>query len=463
MKTLATTANHIIDLPSHALAALEVLESAGFEAWCVGGFIRDALLGRAGNDVDVACSAHWRQAQASFEAAGYRTHETGVAHGTLTVIIEGHPVEVTTYRCDGSYSDGRHPDEVSFVSTIEEDLARRDFTINAIAYHPIRGFVDEFNGLADLQTRVIRTVGDPKKRFAEDALRILRACRFKSQLGFSLDEETLSAMKSSKSMLRSVSIERVTHEIDLLLLGDHVHDALMETVDVLSFVLPELASMKGFDQRTPYHIYDVLEHTAWVVQHTPPERLVRWAALIHDMGKPAAAFEDGDVRHFYGHAHVSVDLGRALMTRFLMAPAFRDRVLTLVKHHDDVISPDTRAVKRVLGRKLGGDADLFRSLCDLKRADAFSQAPHCAPRAEVAQELKRVLDEILESKEAFSLRQLAVNGRDILSLGVEAGPRVGAILDAALEAVVEGDLPNEREALLAFAASQAQAGQQGAH
>ncbi len=438
-----------IDLPEHALTALSILEDAGHEAWVVGGFVRDALMGRPCNDVDIACSARWQHCQAAFEDAGCRTHETGTQHGTLTVIVGAHAIEVTTYRCDGAYSDGRHPDSVSFVSTIEEDLARRDFTMNAIAYHPDRGFADPFGGLCDIERRIIRTVGAPELRFSEDALRILRACRFKSQLGFSLDEDTLAAMKSCKSFIRGVSVERITYELDRFLLGDFVHDALMETVDVLSFVLPELCAMKDFDQRTPYHIYDVLEHSAWVVQNTPPDRLVRWAALIHDMGKPACAFEDGEVRHFYGHAHVSVELGRGIMTRFLMSPSFKDRVLLLVKRHDDVVKPNHRAVKRMLG-KLGGDPDLFRSLCDLKRADALSQAPHCAARAETADELKGILESILAANEAFSLKQLAINGNDIMALGVKAGPVVGKVLEAALDAVVDEQVPNEREALLAF-------------
>lgn len=439
-----------IPLPSHALTALRVLESSGFEAWCVGGMVRDALLGRPCNDVDIATNAHWTEVKRAFEAAGFHSHETGVKHGTLTVIVEGSAVEITTYRCDGRYEDGRHPSEVAFVSSIEEDLARRDFTINALAYHPDRGTLDVFGGMDDLRGRVIRTVGEPERRFREDALRILRGCRFRSQLGFRVEEKTLRAMEASKCLLRNVSKERITHEIEGLLLGEHVHDALMETTDVLSFVIPELTAMKGFDQKTPYHIYDVLEHTAWVVQHTPAKRMVRWAALFHDMGKPGAAFEGPDgVRHFYGHAFISVELARGVMSRFLMSPALQDKILQLVRHHDDVVEPNPRAVKRMLGR-LGGDVELFSALCDIKRADALSQAPHCIERVEVANELERVLAEVLASDEAFSLKQLAINGRDIIALGVEPGPKVGAALNAALEAVIDERVENVREALIAF-------------
>ena len=238
-------------LPPVALTTLEVLEGGGFEAWCVGGFVRDALLGRSVHDVDVATSARWQEAQRLFEAAGFATHETGVAHGTLTVVVGGEPVEVTTYRVDGAYRDGRHPDAVSFAHSIEEDLSRRDFTVNAMAFHPERGLLDPFGGQADLAAGVLRTVGDPHKRFSEDALRILRGCRFASQLGFALEDETGAAAVSQKSLLARVSAERILHELDGLLCGEHVHDALLGTADVLSFVLPELVAMRGFPQATP--------------------------------------------------------------------------------------------------------------------------------------------------------------------------------------------------------------------
>ena len=439
-------------IPHYAIKALSLLENAGFEAWLVGGFVRDRIIGRECSDIDIACSAHWTEAKEVFSRAGLPTYEVGVKHGTLTVVLDDSPSEVTTYRADGLYKDSRHPESVRFVSSIEEDLARRDFSINALAYHPVRGFVDAFGGLADIEAGIIRAVGNPKKRFEEDALRILRACRFASQLGFTVEDDTLSAMISCKSRLGYVSTERLTHEIEGLLLGDYVHHAIMSCVDVLTFAVPELSAMKGFDQKTPYHIYDVLEHTAWVVQNTPADRLTRWAAFLHDMGKPAAAFEDGEVRHFYGHAQVSVVLGRALMDRLLISPAFRDQVLLLVKRHDDVVEGSPRAVKRMLV-KLNGDVELFRKLCDIKRADALSQAPRCTHRAEEAEKLKLILDEVLAASEPFSLKHLAINGNDILKLGVKPGPHIGEILNAALDSVIEERIANERDELIEFASS----------
>lgn len=433
-----------------ARKALDILEDAGYEAWFVGGFVRDALLGKPCSDIDIATSASWREAKRAFEDAGCYARETGVAHGTITAVIDKHAFEATTYRVDGSYLDGRHPSEVYQARSIEEDLARRDFTVNALAFHPERGIVDPYGGRQDLKAGVIRAVGDPMKRFEEDALRILRACRFSSQLGFSIEEETYASLCARKSMLFRISKERIAHELDLFVQGDYVHDALMGTADVLAAVLPELIAMKGFAQHTPYHIYDVLEHTAWALQHSPKSRLVRWAVLFHDSGKPAAYFAGKDgVGHFYGHPHISVCLAKSAFGRLGFSAAFCDKALALIKYHDDVIEPMPKAVKRALVR-LDGDVDMFRALCDVKRADAKAQAPQCASRVQLADELERQLACILEEHQAFSLRDLAINGHDVMSVGIPSGRLVGAALNAALNAVVEGSVENEAEALKEF-------------
>lgn len=444
-------ASPALPVPPQARRVIEVLEAAGFEAWCVGGFVRDSLLGRPVSDIDIACSALWPQTEEACLAAGMRVHRTGEKHGTVTVVCDDAAFEVTTFRVDGAYSDARHPDEVRFVRSLKEDLARRDFTINAMAYHPLRGLADPFGGLEDARRGIIRTVGDPAQRFGEDALRILRACRFSSQLGFSLDGATYQAMLEGKRGLLRVSSERITAELQKLLLGDNVCDALLRTVDVLSAVLPELVAMKGFDQCTPYHCHDVLEHTARAVAGTPPYPLVRWAALFHDMGKPGAFFkEPGGRGHFYGHAKISVPLARGIMDRLTFSTAFRDRVLLLVERHDDVFDATPRAVKRALAR-MGGDVELFRALCDLKRGDASAQAPaYAEERMRRADDLLRVLDGILAEGEAFTLKHLAVNGRDAMDARIAQGPSVGAALAAALDAVIDEQIPNDRETLLAF-------------
>ncbi len=438
-----------IALPDYALEALAALERAGFEAWCVGGCVRDALLKRPVNDYDIATSAPWRETERVMEQAGFAVHRTGVKHGTVTVSLAGHAMEITTFRADGIYSDCRHPDNVEFVNSIEEDLARRDFTINALAYHPNRGLLDCWGGMRDLEAGIIRVVGDGNSRFDEDALRILRGCRFASQLGFALEPATKQAMWSHKMRMLNVSSERITHELTELLLGEHVHDALMEGVDIIGAVLPEIVAMKDFDQHTPYHVYDVWEHTAWVVQRSPATPLARWAALLHDCGKPGAFFMDGDRGHFFGHPRLSVVLARGALSRMTLSPKFVDDVLTLVRLHDRTIAATSASVKRTLAQ-FGGDTELFRTLVGIKRADALAQSQLSEPRVRLANDLECILDEVLAAEEAFSLKQLAIDGDDVMALGVPEGPAVGEALEAALEAVIDEQIPNDRDALVQF-------------
>lgn len=480
----------IFRFPEEAFDVLHALEEAGYEAYFVGGCVRDSIMGRPMSDVDIATSARWQDTAAACEACGMRAHETGTKHGTVTIVAggaegakDGKPTnansaeclegtegaddgdcasiassqkppqafEVTTYRVDSATSaDSRHPDSVEFVSSIEEDLSRRDFTMNAMAWHPERGLVDPYGGRQDIAEGVIRVVGDPSRRFREDALRILRACRFASQLGFRIDGETYEAMLSHKSLLENVSTERVTHELDLLLLGGHVHDALMRTVDVLSFVVPELVAMKDCAQPTKYHCFDVLEHTAWAVQLAEPTRLVRWAALCHDMGKPACMFfGDGGVVHFYGHAAVSAKLARGMMDRLLMGPAFKDSLCAMVSNHSDKVAPTPKSVKRALA-KVGGNPVLFRSLLALKRADILAHAPEYRGQAASMDDIEAVLDDMLAKGDAFAIRHLAIDGNDVMALGLAEGPEVGRVLQAVLDAVVDEAVENERDALIDY-------------
>lgn len=441
---------HIVNLPSQAILALDLLERAGYEAWCVGGFVRDALMGREISDIDIATAAHWEATKGIFEAAGYHVVETGVKHGTVTVFIESVPLEITTYRTDGQYHDHRHPESVTFVQSIEEDLARRDFTMNAIAYHPERGLFDPYKGSKDIEAHVIRAVGDPLKRFSEDALRILRGIRFVSQLGFTVEERTYEGMLEQAPLLTEIAHERVACELEGFLLGAHIHDALMRYIDIVSVVVPEALPMKDFDQKTPYHIYDVLEHTAYVLQNTPSYPLVRWAAFFHDIGKPATFFtDDNGVGHFYGHAKISVRIARDAMKRLHMPNKLIDDVLILVKVHDDVVAAQPKSVKRMI-RKLGGNVDLFYALCDLKKGDAAGQAPHCAGRIQLADDLAQVAREIVEAQEAFALKDLAIKGGDLIAQGTPPGPEVGVLLNKALDAVIEEKIPNNKQALLAY-------------
>ncbi len=439
-----------ISVPSFGMDVFHVLDAAGADAWFVGGFVRDALMGRAAHDVDIATDAPWQDVQAACVAAGFKTYETGVKHGTLTVVPDGtHAVEVTTFRTDGIYLDGRHPESVEFVSSLEEDLARRDFTMNAIAYQPGFGIFDPFDGAGDIERKLIRVVGEPEERFREDALRILRACRFASQLGFRIDGDTLCAMNTCKHLMGSVSQERKTHELDGLLMGDFPHDAIMMTADVLSYVLPELVAMNGCEQQTKYHCFDVLEHTAWAVQHAERDRLVRWAALCHDMGKPASAFFAPDgTEHFYGHALVSAQLARGVARRMLMSQAFADDLALMISLHSEKIAPTLKCVRRFLA-KVGGRPELLRALLHLKRADLAAHAPEYAKGAELMDEVEDVLDQVLAEDAAYSVSMLAISGSDVMDTGVPQGPDVGRMLETLLEDVIEERLPNERHALLA--------------
>ena len=437
-------------LPTFAVAALALLEDAGFESWCVGGFVRDSLMGRPTNDIDIATPALWQQVREVFEAAGYKTFETGIAHGTLTVAKDGELMEVTTFRVDGTYSDRRHPDSVRFVSSIEEDLARRDFTINAIAYHPRRGILDPYGGRSDIASATIRTVGEASQRFTEDPLRILRGVRFASQLGFAIEEATFEAMSRQKELLDTVAVERIRLELDGVLCGEHVLEVLLACIDIIGQVIPELLPMKDFDQLNPHHIYDVLEHTARCVAYVTPVPLNRWAALFHDLGKPRTFFTDDEgVGHFHGHPKHSVAIARSIMNRLKFPTALKHDVLLLVEYHDRELGADPKAIKRML-LKLGGRVDLLYALTDLKRGDASAQAPQSAERVELALKIDEMLTSIVEDHQAFSLKDLAIDGSDVIALGVDAGPQVGVLLERALDGVIEEKCANDRESLLEY-------------
>ncbi|MFR5092006.1 MAG: CCA tRNA nucleotidyltransferase [Adlercreutzia equolifaciens] len=390
----------------------------------MGGFVRDALLGRPIHDVDIATSLPWPAVQEAFRRAGWGTVETGVAHGTLTVVCEGEPLEITTYRADGTYSDGRHPDSVTQASSIEEDLKRRDFTINALAYHPARGIIDPFGGLDDMERGVLRCVGDPATRFSEDAC--CASCEPQlasppsSALPSTLPPSTLwSPARASCGKCPASASHR---ELERFVCGDYVHDALMACVDVLAFVLPELVAMKGCAQVTKYHIYDVLEHTAWVVQRTPPEPLQRWSALFHDMGKPAAAFfeetDEGPVEHFYGHAVISTQLAcGASCTASPFLPGCAGTCRLSMRAHDDVV-PQCPSRAPHAGATRGTHRPLRGALRHQNGPTPWPRRPFCALEPIPPTICAPVMEQILEDEAAFTVKHLAIDGRDISGLSV---------------------------------------------
>ena len=440
------------DLPLYqaACTALTTLEEAGYEGYLVGGFVRDALLGRSIHDADLACNVPYDTLLALFREKGFTAIPTGEKHGTATVLIDDFPLEITRYRTDGDYLDHRHPESVHFVETIEQDLARRDFTINAMAYNPRTGVIDPFDGQSDLAQKTIRCVGSSDARFNEDALRILRALRFASQLGFSLESETARAVHEHVKDLSEISVERLFKEFTSLLCGKNPYPLLMEYHDVVFQLIPELSASWEFDQHTPYHIYTVYDHIAHCVQAIDNTPLDRWVALLHDVGKPAAwAPDEKGQGHFPGHAKISKICAREIARRFKMPRAFAEDMALLVGRHDDIVEETPRAVKRML-RKLQERPDLFLHLCAMKRADTLSQAPRCAGRLEMVANLERILDEVLEENAAFSLRDLAVSGKDLVSAGYAPGPEFRVTLEAALEAVINEQIKNDAEEIWRF-------------
>lgn len=432
-----------IRLPHDAYWLLQTLRTAGHSAYVVGGCVRDSLLGRMPGDWDICTSARPDEMRALFH--DQRMILTGEKHGTVAVILHGKPYEMTTYRLDGSYRDHRHPDSVQFVDDLAEDLARRDFTINAMAYAPGEGLQDFFGGQADLSAGVIRAVGEADRRFQEDALRILRAIRFASVLGFELDPETDAAARRNAPLLQKISVERVFAELSKLLCGPGAGKVLLAYPDILGVVLPELTPTVGFAQHNVHHCYDVYTHTAVAVDHVPPEVTLRLAALFHDLGKPAtfSMGEDGQ-GHFYGHPKVSAALAEQILLRLRAPKRLREEVVRLVEVHDWPLTSEPRLIRRRL-QQLGEEG--FFALLALQKGDAAACSLSDCTREDGRNAVETAARAILAARPCLSVGDLAVNGRDVMALGY-CGPGVGAALRRLLERVIAEEIPNEKTALL---------------
>ncbi len=437
----------MMTMPEHVREILEALEGAGFAAFCVGGCVRDSLLGREPEDWDITTSARPEEVLGLF---GAEALPTGLRHGTVTVRRPGGHAEVTTFRRDGVYTDHRRPESVRFTDSLEEDLARRDFTVNAMALS-LRGELrDPFRGREDLAAGRIRCVGEPARRFGEDALRILRGLRFAAVLGFAIEPETAAALSAARGDLAAIAPERILMELRKLLGAERPSAVLREFPEVFGVFWPELLPMVGYDQRNFHHCYDLWEHTLHALDAVPGEESLRFAALLHDVGKPECFSLDADgVGHFYGHAAKSAERADAMLARLRAPNALREEVTELIRRHDTPLPGIPEANLRRLLRRLGEGR--LRRLIALQRADNLAQAPeYRAERAAGLDEVLERLDAILQEDACFSLRQLAVNGRDMLDLGFR-GREIGGALDFLLNEVVEGRLENEREALLGAA------------
>lgn len=436
-----------IKLPPYVSTALQVLNSNGYQAYIVGGCVRDFLMGRTPHDFDITTNALPEEIMKVF--SGYKVIPTGLKHGTVTVLTEGEPLEITTYRIDGDYSDNRRPDSISFTRNLKEDLARRDFTVNALAFSPDEGIVDYFCGQQDLQNKLIRCVGDANKRFSEDALRILRALRFASQLNFQIESATRQALFNNKGLLKNISMERIHDELLKLLMGQKARPILAEYIDIFEDLFPELLAMKGFDQNTPYHIYDVLIHTLYVVEYVPNVPCLKLAALLHDVGKPLTyTVDEKGIGHFYGHGTESVRLAEGILTRLKVDKQTKERVLILIKHHNDTINPDEKSVKRWLNR-LG--TEVFWDLIELKKADDLAHNPRFESRTKLLGQVTEIARKILDAGECITLKDLKINGNDLLDLGFAPNKELGNTLNKLLYMVMDERVPNQRESLLAAA------------
>ncbi len=434
----------MIQIPEHALTVVERLERYGYEAYVVGGCVRDSLLGRSPKDWDVCTNALPEEVLRVFRR--FHVIKTGLQHGTVTVMVSHQPVEVTTFRIDGAYTDNRHPDSVNFVSRVEEDLARRDFTINAMAYNPTRGLVDAFGGQEDLRAGIIRCVGEPDARFNEDGLRILRALRFAARYNFGIETETAFSIHRNRHLLENVSVERIFAELKGILVGEGVLGMMQAFPDVFAVIIPELAPTIGFDQRNPHHCYDVWTHTAHAVQASPADEVLRLALLLHDIAKPATFSQGEDGKgHFYDHGKVGADMARDILLHLKSDTATLQNVVTLVREHDRVLPTTAPGMRRLIG-KLGVAA--LQQLLAMKQADMDAQSSHERPQKQKAlREARLLLEDILEEPPAFTVSDLAITGRDLIALGVKPGPAMGNILKTLLSEVQDELLENSREAL----------------
>lgn len=426
--------------PPEVDGLMQTLIRFGYGAYAVGGCVRDILLGKQPSDYDVTTDATPEEVLRLF---GEKAKPTGLKHGTVTV----GQTEVTTFRTEGAYADHRHPDAVHFTRRLEDDLCRRDFTVNAMAMDVSGRLTDLFGGQTDLQNGIIRAVGDPKERFCEDALRMLRALRFASVLGFSVSPETEKALYEEKELLTTVAGERVRVETEKLLLGDAAAEVLLRYPAVLGVVLPEILPSVGFSHRNPHHCYDVWEHSVRALAALPKDAALRWAMLFHDLGKPAVAAYDEEAGRlrFVGHQKASRDLAAPALARLRFSREDTERILCLVEWHDAPVEATPRSARRLLHRFGERDA---RGILEMRRADNLAQHPKYRDFQQTVRDCLACVERVLAEKECFSLASLAVRGEDVLARGYR-GAEVGEELNRLLEEVIAGELPNEREALLA--------------
>ena len=431
-------------LPKHVKAIIKTLEEAGFEGYAVGGCVRDTLLQKEPDDWDITTNASPTQVKELF----YRTIDTGIQHGTVTVLIDKETYEVTTYRIDGEYEDSRHPKEVIFTANLLEDLKRRDFTINAMAYNDASGIVDAFGGIQDLENKVIRCVGNPVERFSEDALRMMRAVRFSGQLGYEIEERTGQAVSQLAPTLSKISAERICTELTKLMVSPHP-DYLRKAYELgmTKVFLPEFDEAMETEQNNPHHCYNVGEHILHSLTHVRKDKVLRFAMLFHDLGKAVTKTVDEEgIDHFYGHVEKSAEIADKRMRSLRFDNDTREKVVRLVKYHDHKIELTKKAVRRAIV-KVG--EDIFPYLLEVKRADFLSQSLYKREEKEAElQQLTALYQQILNEKDCISIKNLAVNGSDLIAMGMKPGREIGEKLQTLFELVLEDPTCNTKDFLL---------------
>ena len=433
-----------INMPQAVKEIIATLQQNNFEAYAVGGCVRDSILGREPNDWDITTSAAPEEVKALF----HRTIDTGIEHGTVTVMVDKVGYEVTTYRIDGKYEDGRHPMEVTFTRNLKEDLLRRDFTINAMAYNDTDGLVDIFGGMEDIEHKVIRCVGDPKARFTEDALRLMRAIRFAAQLGYTIEEETREAMKEIAGNLKKISAERIQVELVKTLVSPNpfmMKDAY--ELGLTKYFMPEFDLAMETMQNNPHHMYTVGEHSLVSVTRIRPDKVLRLAMLMHDFGKPLCITTDEKgIDHYYGHPAKSEEMAREILHRLKFDNDTIRKVCVLIRHHDERIVPGVKYMRRAVAR-IGEDA--FPDLFEVQEADIFAQSQYKKESKLSALEAnRRDYEEMRALNQCVSKAMLAVSGKDLIDCGMKPGKEIGRVLDAMLQDVIEEPDHNEKEYLL---------------
>lgn len=433
-----------INIPKKVITIIEKLNQEGYEAYVVGGCVRDSILGKIPADWDITTSALPEQVKALF----YKTIDTGLKHGTVTVLMGGEPFELTTYRIDGDYEDHRRPNDVSFTNELLEDLRRRDFTINAMAFNDKDGLIDAFSGLEDLNKGIIRCVGDPRERFEEDALRMLRAIRFAAKMSFAIDAQTLSAIYEQASLIENISGERLHSELTKILLSDNPgYIEKLYQSGLMTYILPEFEVNIGLEQQNSHHIYTVDQHIYETIKNIEATETLRWTMLLHDIGKGYCKSVDNQgIGHFYGHAEKSVLLTEKILDRLRFDNKTKKDVLKLIKYHDYRIEPQMKSVRKTVN--LIGE-ELFLDYLKVQEADVMAQSP--AFRVEHLKKLQDIFncfEEIMANKECVTLKDLQLNGKDLLQAGISQGPSIGRILNQLLDAVLEEPSHNDKEWLL---------------